>query len=63
MNWGSGAESTKILVVDDELSVRNSLVKWFEDDGYTVGAAADAVESFLADGIELAMNRFNGQLE
>ena len=28
-----------------------------------VSAAADAVESFLADGIELAMNRFNGQLE
>jgi DNA-binding NtrC family response regulator len=45
VNWGSGAESTKILVVDDELSVRNSLVKWFEDDGYTVGAAADASEA------------------
>jgi DNA-binding NtrC family response regulator len=45
VNSGIGAESTRILVVDDELSVRNSLVKWFEDDGYTVGAAADADEA------------------
>jgi PTH1 family peptidyl-tRNA hydrolase len=28
-----------------------------------VSAAADAVETFLLDGIELAMNRFNGQLD
>ncbi|MGD8857307.1 MAG: aminoacyl-tRNA hydrolase [Chloroflexota bacterium] len=28
-----------------------------------VSAGADAIESFLADGIELAMNRHNGQLD
>jgi PTH1 family peptidyl-tRNA hydrolase len=28
-----------------------------------VSAAADAIESYLADGIELAMNRYNGQLD
>ncbi len=33
---------TRILVVDDELSVRDSLTKWFKEDGYEVEAAADA---------------------
>jgi peptidyl-tRNA hydrolase len=28
-----------------------------------VSAGADAIESFLVDGIELAMNRHNGQLD
>ncbi len=31
-----------ILVVDDELSVRDSLSKWFKEDGYRVGAAENA---------------------
>ncbi len=33
---------TRILVVDDELSVRDSLTKWFKEDGYEVKAVADA---------------------
>jgi len=35
-------EEIGILVVDDEPSVRNSLYKWFEADGYRVGAAENA---------------------
>ena len=31
-----------ILVVDDELSVRDSLSNWFIEDGYTVDTAEDA---------------------
>ncbi len=31
-----------ILVVDDELSVRDSLSKWFKEDGYRVGTAENA---------------------
>ncbi len=34
-----------ILIVDDELSVRNSLYKWFKEDGYRVDTAADAKEA------------------
>ncbi len=34
-----------ILIVDDELSVRDSLSRWFEEDGYRVGAASDATEA------------------
>ena len=32
----------KLLIVDDELSVRDSLAKWFHEEGYDVGAAEDA---------------------
>lgn len=32
----------KLLIVDDELSVRDSLGKWFREEGYEVGAAEDA---------------------
>ncbi len=32
----------KILIVDDELSVRDSLSKWFREEGYEVGSAEDA---------------------
>jgi len=32
----------QILIVDDELSVRDSLSKWFREEGYEVGAAEDA---------------------
>jgi two-component system, NtrC family, response regulator AtoC len=35
-------EQTSILVVDDELSVRDSLSKWFKEDGYRVGTAENA---------------------
>lgn len=45
MNPSRKGKSTRILVVDDELSVRDSLTKWFRDDGYIVGAAADANEA------------------
>src|SRR3972149_6910216 len=34
-----------ILIVDDELSVRDSLYNWFKEDGYRVGAAENAVEA------------------
>jgi two-component system response regulator AtoC len=33
--------STKILIVDDEETIRESLGGWLEKDGYTVGAAPD----------------------
>ena len=32
----------KLLIVDDELSVRDSLAKWFHEEGYLVGTAEDA---------------------
>lgn len=32
----------KLLIVDDELSVRDSLTKWFGEEGYDVGAAENA---------------------
>jgi DNA-binding NtrC family response regulator len=38
-------EDTRILIVDDEEIVRDSLAGWFEEDGYTVDAAKDAVEA------------------
>jgi DNA-binding NtrC family response regulator len=34
-----------ILVVDDEFSVRDSLERWFEKDGYRTAGAADATEA------------------
>ncbi len=39
------AQDIGILIVDDELSVRNSLYKWFKEDGYRVETAADAKEA------------------
>ena len=38
-------KSTKqnsLLIVDDELVVRDSLSKWFKQDGYRVDSAEDA---------------------
>ena len=35
---------TRILVVDDEFSVRDSLLNWFQKDGYEVEAAANGRE-------------------
>ena len=34
-------EQSSILIIDDERVVRESLTKWFEEDGYTVGSAAN----------------------
>jgi len=36
---------TGILVVDDELIVRESLTKWFREDGFRVDSAPDAAEA------------------
>ncbi len=36
------SQQASILIVDDELSVRDSLSKWFKEDGYRVGAAENA---------------------
>jgi len=38
-------DSISILVVDDELSVRDSLSNWFLEDGYQVDTAADSKEA------------------
>ena len=35
----------KLLIVDDELSVRESLAKWFHEEGYDVGTAESASEA------------------
>jgi len=35
----------KLLIVDDELSVRDSLKKWFREEGYEVSAAESASEA------------------
>ncbi len=45
MNLTQNDKSANILVVDDELSVRDSLTKWFIEDGYQAGSAADATEA------------------
>jgi DNA-binding NtrC family response regulator len=37
--------SVSILVVDDEKVVRDSLTKWFREDGYEVGSAENAAEA------------------
>ena len=35
----------RLLIVDDELSVRDSLAKWFREEGYEVGTAESANEA------------------
>jgi DNA-binding NtrC family response regulator len=42
----------KLLIVDDELSVRDSLAKWFHEEGYEVGSAESASEALtrMAEG-------------
>jgi two-component system, NtrC family, response regulator HydG len=42
----------RILIVDDELSVRDSLSRWFEDEGYETGTAEDANDALrkMAEG-------------
>jgi DNA-binding NtrC family response regulator len=37
------SKNIKILIVDDEFSVRDSLYKWFSEDGYQVDTAENAV--------------------
>ena len=36
---------SKLLIVDDELSVRDSLAKWFREEGYDIGTAESANEA------------------
>ncbi len=39
------ASKGKLLIVDDELSVRDSLGKWFREEGYETGTAENASEA------------------
>jgi two-component system, NtrC family, response regulator HydG len=48
----------KLLIVDDELSVRDSLAKWFHEEGYEVGMAADAKDALT----RLAETRYDAAL-
>ncbi len=45
MNSTKNDKSVNILIVDDELSVRDSLTKWFIEDGYKAEAVIDANEA------------------
>jgi DNA-binding NtrC family response regulator len=42
------APAARILVVDDEFSVRDSLLNWFRKDGYEVRAVGNATEALRA---------------
>jgi DNA-binding NtrC family response regulator len=46
------ARETKILIVDDELIVRESLKNWLEEDGYIVKTAEDATKALTLIGSE-----------
>lgn len=39
------AEDIKVLIVDDEKIVRESLSEWFKEDGYQVDTAENSVEA------------------
>jgi two-component system, NtrC family, response regulator HydG len=39
------SQPDKLLIVDDELSVRDSLRKWFQEEGYEVGSAESASDA------------------
>ena len=41
-------KSTRILLIDDEEIVRESLSGWLEKDGYTIGTASDGLEGLKA---------------
>ena len=45
MTHENSNENVRILIVDDEFSVRHSLTAWFEDEGYTVDAASSGKEA------------------
>ena len=47
MTKESSNKNVRILIVDDEFSVRNSLSAWFEDEGYTVDVAANGKEALV----------------
>ena len=49
---------SKLLIVDDELSVRDSLGKWFHEEGYEVGTAENANDALT----RLAENRWDAAL-
>lgn len=42
---GNGTVKPTLLIVDDELIVRESLTKWFTQDGFRVGSAQDAAHA------------------
>ncbi|MGA1999395.1 MAG: sigma-54 dependent transcriptional regulator [Terriglobales bacterium] len=46
------ASKGKLLIVDDELSVRDSLAKWFREEGYDMGTAENAQDALarMAEG-------------
>ena len=58
----------KLLIVDDELSVRDSLAKWFHEEGYEVGTAENGNDALtrLAEGrweaalIDIKMHGMDG---
>lgn len=47
--------TARMLIVDDELSVRDSLGKWFREEGYEIGTAEDANQAL----IQLAEQRWD----
>ena len=44
----AGWQNGRILIVDDELIVRDSLQKWFDSEGYDTGAMASGREALTA---------------
>ena len=48
----------KLLIVDDEFSVRDSLAKWFHEEGYSVTTAEDASDALS----KLAADKFDAAL-
>jgi DNA-binding NtrC family response regulator len=48
----------KLLIVDDELSVRDSLAKWFREEGYEIGTAENANDALT----RLAEQRWDAAL-
>ncbi len=45
MNGNHRNVKGKLLIVDDELTVRDSLCKWFQEEGYEVSTAENAAEA------------------
>ncbi len=52
------SQKGKLLIVDDELSVRDSLNKWFREEGYEVHVAEDANEALT----RMAETKFDAAL-